>query len=130
MMNILKTTFVVFLGIVAGIIGLSVKNPGSETVSPSPSPQSIEQQAQEAWMKGCVPHLMEETHKLTDVVDEQAATAKAQIYCQCDWDYMVNSMGLSLEDIASIGQDGSRGSRAITEAQNYCYEKLKGNYYP
>ena len=96
---------------------------------PSPSP-SIEQLAEDGWMTGCVKHTLEEAQKVTDVIiDEKMATIKARKYCQCDWDYMYNSMGLSFEDIASIGQDSSRGSSAIVEAQNYCYEQHKGDYY-
>lgn len=100
------------------------------TIPPSPSP-TVEQLAEEGWMKGCTKHLLEVAQKVTDVIiDEKIATIKARKYCQCDWDYLTNNMGLSLEDIASIGQDDSRGSSAIVEAQNYCYEQHKGDYYP
>lgn len=99
------------------------------TVTLSPSP-TVEQLAEQGWMRGCTKHLLEEAQKLTDVIiDEKSATIKARKYCQCDWDYLTNNMGLSLEDIASIGQEGSRGSSAIVEAQNYCYELNKGGYY-
>lgn len=98
------------------------------TIPPSPSP-TVEQLAEEGWMKGCTKHLLEEAQKVTDVIiDEKIATIKARKYCQCDWDYLTNNIGLSLEDIASIGQDGSRGSSAIVEAQNYCYERYKGDH--
>ncbi|KKU45224.1 MAG: hypothetical protein UX62_C0039G0003 [Microgenomates group bacterium GW2011_GWA2_46_7] len=100
-----------------------------DDVVPSPSP-TLEQLAENGWMTGCVKHTLEEARKLTDVVDEQAATAKASLFCACDWSYMRDSMGLSLEDRVSIGQGGSRGSSAIVEAQNYCYERYKGQYYP
>ncbi len=78
-------------------------------------------------MTGCVKHTLEEAQTVTDVIiDEKMATIKARKYCQCDWDYLTNNMGLSLE--ASISQDGSRGSSAIVEAQNYCYEQYGGGY--
>lgn len=99
------------------------------TRTPSPSP-TVEQLAEDGWMTGCVKHTLEEAQKVTDVIiDEKIATIKARRYCKCDWDYLVNNMGLSLEDIASIGQEESRGSSAIVEAQNYCYEQHKGDYY-
>lgn len=98
---------------------------GATTISPSPSP-TVEQLAEDGWMTGCVKHTLEEAQKVTDVIiDEKISTFKARKFCQCDWDYLVNNMGLSLEDIASIGQEGSRGSSAIVEAQNYCYERYK-----
>lgn len=93
---------------------------------PSSSP-TLEQLAENGWMTGCINHTLEEAQKVTDVIiDEKIATAKAIRYCQCDWDYLINNMGLSLEDIASIGQEESRGSSAIVEAQNYCYEHYEG----
>ncbi len=109
----------------------SILRPMETTVEiPSPSP-TIEQLAENGWMTGCVKHTIEEAQKVTDVIiDEKIATANARKFCQCDWDYLTNNMGLSLEDIASIGQEGSRGSSAIVEAQNYCYEQHKGDYYP
>lgn len=95
---------------------------------PSPSP-SLEQLAEDGWMTGCVKHTLEEAQRVTDVIiDEKMATIKARKYCQCDWEYLTNNMGLSLEDIASIVQEGSRGSKAIVEAQNYCYESYVGAY--
>lgn len=116
------------LGLVFSLRSQVVNNNQPETGIPQE--KTIEQKAEEGWMAGCVPHTMEEAKKLTDIVDEEAATAKAALYCACDWSYMRDSMGLSLEDIASIGQEGSRGSSAIVQAQNYCYERYKGNYYP
>lgn len=91
---------------------------------------AVEEQAQQAWMRGCVPHLIEEAQKLTDVVNEQAVTAKAQIYCQCEWGHMTETMGLSLDQIATMQEKDSVGFKAIAEAQDYCYETHKGDYYP
>lgn len=124
-----KLALVVVLGMLVGTAML-FRTSSSEEPVPAVDEKSLslEEQAKMAWMKGCVPHTVEEAQKVTDVVNLEAATAKAQVYCQCDWDYMVNSMGLSLEDIACIGQEGSRGSSAITAAQNYCFDKHKGDY--
>lgn len=95
---------------------------------PSPSP-TLEQLAEDGWMKGCIPHTVDEAQKATDVViDRDVASARAKNFCKCDWDYMINDMGLSLEDIATIGEPNSRGSSAIVEAQNICYERNKGGY--
>lgn len=97
--------------------------------SPSPSPTS-EQLAEYGWMTGCIKHTLEEAQRMTDVViDERVATSKARVFCQCDWDYLRNNLGLSFEDIADVAEAGSRGSRGIAEAQNYCYEQHKGDYY-
>ena len=80
-------------------------------------------------MKGCTSHMVEEAQKVTDVViNKNAATAKAKVYCQCDWDYLRVNMGLSLDEVASVAEPDSRGSSAILEAQNYCYERYKGAY--
>jgi len=128
----LRLSIFVVIGVLLGVVALHIsqKDNAWQVTENTPQEKTLEQQAEEGWMDGCVPHLMEETRKLTDIVDEQAATAKAAIYCACEWGYMRDPMGLSLEDIASIGQEESRGSSAIVEAQNYCYERYKGNYYP
>jgi len=118
-----------FIGIVFGFT-LVIGKYDSQKQKEIPVVVTAEEQAQVAWMKGCVPHLMEETQKFTDVVNEQAATSKAQIYCQCEWDYMSSKMGLSLDEIATMQEEGSVGFKAIAEAQDYCYEKHKGDYYP
>lgn len=122
----------VVVGVLPGLVAVYASQTDSNQLAADNTPQekTLEQQAEESWMDGCVPHVMEEARKLTDIVDEEAATAKAAIYCACDWSYMRDPMGLSLEDIASIEQEGSRGSSAIVEAQNYCYERYKGSYYP
>lgn len=118
------------IGISLGFILVLTRYGVKQQKEEKPVVTSVEEQAQQAWMKGCVPHLMNETRKLTDVVNEQAATTKAQIYCQCEWGYMTGTMGLSLDEIATMQDENSVGFKAIAEAQDYCYETYKGDYYP
>lgn len=117
------------IGIIAGYL-MVINQRGNQKEEKIPVVATVEEQAQEAWMKGCVPHLVKETQKLTDVVNEQAATAKAQIFCQCEWGHMTETMGLSLDQIATMQEKDSVGFKAIAEAQDYCYETHKGDYYP
>ena len=119
-----------FIGISLGFILVLTRYGGKQEEDEKLVVASVDEQAQQAWLKGCIPHLVTEAQKLSDALDEKSASAKAQIYCQCEWDYMINSMGLSLDEVGSIGRGEERGVQAIKEAQNYCYELHKGDYYP
>lgn len=124
---ILLISFIIF-GIFSGLVLITLLR--HNHVDPELSGIATEEErAQGAWMDGCVPYLMDETQKLTDVVNEEAATGKAALYCACTWNYMRQEMELSLEEMEDITKGDSRDSGATTKAFNYCYEKYRGDYY-
>lgn len=119
----------IIYGVSLGILGIYL-TVTDKKVEPAKVEKSDEQLAKEGWLRGCTSHTVEEAQKMTDVIiDQKAATAKASLYCSCDWDYL-RSHGVELDEIAyDLDNPDSRASKALTEAQDLCYAKYKSTYY-
>lgn len=127
----LNLTIIALLGISLAFTLLLVIPKREESVHliESLADRSPEELAEEGWIKGCVNHTVSEARGSSDVIDEKAATLRSRSFCKCDWDYMRQEMKLDLEEIVTIGEPDSRGTQAIIEAQDVCYQRLYSKYY-